>query len=208
MPFRTFELQAILEKNGFKVTVLKNKNATKKAIDDAVRDAAERRKEGGLLLLAMSGHGVQFLNSKGKEDAYFCPADVDKDKDETMVSLTATVSALGNRGPQSGVDRCLSGRSQKGCIGERTRGVLQAKTAVLLSCSAGQSSFETNRMYKDSPNFDAKTTEGHGVFFYHVLRAGSKGKGERRTRRGEYLESADRVPRGLQRQCEGMASGR
>ena len=166
------KLEAVLRKSGFSVvTVLTNKNATRKAIEEAVRSAAEKRKEGEVLLLAMSGHGVQFLNAKGKEDAYFCPADVDKDKDETMVSLTAAVTALGNRGPNLVLIDACRDDPKKGVSGNELRGVLQAKTAVLLSCSAGQSSFETNRMYKDRPGFNPVTTEGHGVFFYHVLRA-------------------------------------
>jgi len=168
------KLRDELEKLGFEVVLKTNQGAKKKAIDEALADLLKKREAGDLLLVALSGHGEQTTNTQGKEDAFFCPRDVEKGHSDTMVSLTEMVKTMGSKGVNLLlVDACRNdpGKGAKGIQGDELEGKLQKNTAVLFSCSAGQESFETTRMYGET------SREGHGVFFYHVLeglRGGAK----------------------------------
>jgi formylglycine-generating enzyme len=160
------ELAAELKKQGFRTKVLKNNDATKSGIEAALKDLAESRQKGQMLLVALSGHGTQSIGTDGKEDAYFCPSDTDKARGTNLLSLSELMQAMGSRGTNLLlVDACRNDpkRGFKNIEGNELNGKLPAQTAVLFSCGAGQSSLETNLMY------GAASEKGHGVFFYHVL---------------------------------------
>jgi len=158
-----------LTRAGFKVTLLSNPGASKKGIEQALDRLLRERQPGQMLLVAFSGHGLQSLNLSGQQDAFFCPFGCDKSNQATLVSLSALVDRLGNKGTNLVlVDACRDD-PRKSFQGDELQGKLPARTAVLFSCSAGQASFETNRMYSQQTGFDPKSTEGHGVFMYHIL---------------------------------------
>ncbi len=159
-------LDVELRKLGFRTFVLRNGKATKKGIEAALEALVGERQKGQMLLVALSGHGVQSTGKDGKEDAYFCPADTDKAREKNLLSLSELLQAMGSGGTNLLlVDACRNDpkRGFKNFDGNELKDNLPVQTAVLFSCAAGQSSLETNRMYGE------KSEEGHGVFFYHVL---------------------------------------
>ena len=161
-----------LKRAGFEVKLLKNDAATKKGIESALADLLEKRQPGQLLLVALSGHGLQSTGADGKEDAFFCPKDTDKGRGKNLLSLSALIADMGSRGTNLlVVDACRNDpkRGARNFVGNELTNKLPARTAVLFSCTAGQVSIETNRM------FGEKSADGHGVFFYHVLE-GLRGK--------------------------------
>jgi len=192
------ELQAELKKEGFEVELLSNREATKVNVAFQLKRIQAKRGVGDLLLVAMSGHGVQQKNAKGEEDAFFCPGGCDKANVDSLISLTDFVQSLGAKGVNLLlVDACRNDprKGVKGITGNELEGRLPANTAMLFSCSAGQESFETNAM---SPNDPSK---GHGVFFFHVL----KGlRGEAKNAKGEvtWLQLVDYVTENVDDQAK------
>jgi formylglycine-generating enzyme required for sulfatase activity len=124
--------------------------------------------EGDALIVAFSGHGVQF---DGDERNFFCPADADLEdpKRQRLISLQEIYDKL--KGCPADrklllVDACRNdplsqlGKSRqtvklKSVTRPQTEPVPKGIVA-LFSCSAGQESFEWPDL-------------GHGVFFHHVL---------------------------------------
>jgi len=166
------KLKEELASRDFEVVLLTNQKATRQGIEDALQALLKKRGKGDLLLVAFSGHGMQTKDTEGKEDAFFCPSDADKAKVKTLVSLSDLVAEMGPKGVNLLlVDACRNdpGRGVKGIQGNRLKDGLPENTAVLFSCSAGQESFETTRMYGED------SRDGNGIFFYHVLE-GLRGK--------------------------------
>ena len=58
----------LLQKSGYTVVLLQGKQATQKAIEDALDKAKGEGTSEGVVLIGMFGHGVQYEN-----DAYYCP---------------------------------------------------------------------------------------------------------------------------------------
>jgi hypothetical protein len=143
-------MQAKLKETNFKVQLLRNQEATKARIESELAKLKSNRAVGELVLVAMSGHGVQTRNSKGQEDAFYCPFGCDKSEIDSMFSLTQLVEGLGSKGVNLVlVDACRNDprKGFRGIQGNELQDRLPANTAVFFSCSAGQQSFETNRMY-------------------------------------------------------------
>jgi len=160
-------LRERLAKAGFEVELLPNATATKLNIESALAKIKANRKVGDLTLVALSGHGVQMPNAEGQEDAFFCPAGCEKREIDSLMSLTKLVDSLGGKGVNLVlVDACRDDprKGFRGIQGNELQGRLPANTAVFFSCSAGQQSYETNRMFPNDPSL------GHGVFFFHVLK--------------------------------------
>jgi formylglycine-generating enzyme required for sulfatase activity len=119
------------------------------------------------VLVALSGHGVQ-LEVKGNAEGFFCPSDAKPKDPTTMVGLTQLFEDLKDSGAGVKlllVDACRNEIGSKGAKALDTDAIPRPPKgfAALLSCSAGQKSYETDKLGK-----------GHGVFFYHVLK-GLKG---------------------------------
>ena len=161
-------LREELEKSGFEVeAALLDQEATKANIDAALKRLKARRKVGDVVLIAMSGHGVQTRNQAARRTR-FLPCGLRAERDGHDGEPDGDAARAGQQGCEPGPGRCLPRRpaqGAKGIQGNELKDRLPANTAVLFSCSAGQSSFETNRMNARN------ATVGHGVFFYHVLQA-------------------------------------
>lgn len=131
-----------------------------------------------LLLVALSGHGVQYrlkIDGKEKDEGFFCPADARpirtddiKDLTKTMLGLSEVFRELDDSGAGAKlllVDACrnepTSGRNLKTDALPRP----PSGTAALFSCKSGERAFETRKLGK----------AGHGVFFHYVLE-GLKGQ--------------------------------
>ena len=174
------ELAVLLKKQNYDVRVLKGSSsgtsrATKANIDAAVNAVLSGRNERDVVLLAFAGHGQQMPlldrnggekrdeNGKTLEDAYFCPADAERQNATSLISLTQLMQTLDTKGGVNlvMVDACRDnpdpGRGRS-ISGNELNGRLPSNTAVLFSCSAGQEALETD-----------KAGGGHGVFFHHVL---------------------------------------
>ncbi len=128
-----------------------------------------------LVLLGLSGHGLQ---PRGSGDSFFCPADANptmSDSDQgkkqtpkfpqTLVSVGELLSLMDESGVGHKlvlVDACRNEPKSKGAkttgIDRVNLGELPGQTAVLLSCSKGEFSFE-NRQFGG----------GHGAFFHQVI---------------------------------------
>ena len=87
-------LGKVLEGYGYQVVVLTEELATRKAITDGLTATAEKAKGANdLLLVALSGRGVQF---DGRDEAFFCPFDARlfKEKADTMVSMKCVFDGM------------------------------------------------------------------------------------------------------------------
>lgn len=119
------------------------------------------------VLLAFSGHGIQFV---GDKEAYFCAADARLADRETLVSLGAVYRALAaceattkvllvdacRNDPQSNVSKA-AGEVELEPVGRRGAPVAPpGGIAALFSCSAGEKSYEVPELK-------------HGVFFHYVV---------------------------------------
>jgi hypothetical protein len=121
-----------------------------------------------IVLVGLAGHGQQ-VSVNGKEDAFFCPVDAEKNAPETLVSLTGLMEKLDRKGGTNLVlvDACRDDPSRGGVrsiAGNELQGRLPANTAVLFSCAARQQALETEQ-----------AGGGHGIFFHFVLE-GLRGK--------------------------------
>jgi formylglycine-generating enzyme required for sulfatase activity len=119
------------------------------------------------VLVALSGHGVQF---QGEKDVYFCPADARLKDRDTLLSLDTVYKALEScqaaskvllvdacrNDPQSNLGKA-AGEVQLEPVGRRAQPAAPpGGIAALFSCAAGQKSFEI-------PDLE------HGVFFHFVI---------------------------------------
>jgi uncharacterized caspase-like protein len=132
----------------------------------AVEKLLAGRGSDDLVLIALSGHGVQSkVKGKEREDNYFCPADAQLNDAATLLSLSGLLRDLDDCGAGVKlllVDACRNdprlGRSvDADSLPKPPRG-----TAALFSCKSGERAFESPKLR-------------HGVFFHHVLE-GLKGK--------------------------------
>jgi formylglycine-generating enzyme required for sulfatase activity len=166
---------ALLKKHGYSVQLLTDetqRKPTRANIEAALGDLFGKynrelkRTEpgkfapGDSVLIGLAGHGVQYGPS-----AYFCPRDALLGLDQTgsLVALDRIYEALDNapRGVKFLlVDACRNDAT-RGIRGGDPTAVLQPPTGVgvLLSCSAKEVAYEHESL-----------DQGHGVFFYHVLK--------------------------------------
>jgi C-terminal peptidase prc len=171
------DLAAVLKEQGYRpenVVVMTQRHGAEDSrfLPDAARIRKELR---GLLrgrgptdtvLVALSGHGVQF---RGEAENFFCPADAKLSQPETLVSLAEVYRDL--QASRAGfkfllVDACRndpqSDRSKSKdevALESVTRPQQKAPpggVAALFSCSAGEKSWED-------------PTLRHGVFFHFVI---------------------------------------
>lgn len=125
------------------------------------------RREGDSVVIALSGHGVQF---QGKDEHFFCPADARLADRSTLISITDLYRDLEKCGAGFKlmfVDACRND-PQSDNSKARAEVDLESVTrpqrqkppgglAVLFSCSQGQKSFESSQLKQ-------------GVFFHYVLK--------------------------------------
>lgn len=125
------------------------------------------RKEGDSVLIALSGHGVQF---RGKDEAFFCPADAKLSDRSTLISLNDLYKDLEKCGAGFKlmiVDAC---RNDPQSDNSKARSEIDLESvtrpqvkrppggvAALFSCSEGEKSFESGQFRQ-------------GVFFHYVLK--------------------------------------
>ena len=184
------EFAKVLEKSGFKadkMVVMTDKSEQRRYLSEAEKIRAEFElllagiKEGDTLVVAFSGHGVQF---EGDPKNYFCPVDADLEdpKHGKLIALSEIYERLKEcpaekrlllvdacrKEPLSPVKKARQTVSLKSVTRPQTEAVPKGVVAVF-SCSAGQESYEWP---------DLK----HGVFFYHVLEAwnGAADSGDRK----------------------------
>jgi uncharacterized caspase-like protein len=126
------------------------------------------------VIVAFSGHGVQF---KGAKQSYYCPADAKLDQKESLVAFEEIYNQLKDcsatrklflvdacqNDPLSAISRSRQSVDLESVTRPQTEAVPEGIIA-LFSCKAGQKSFELPEL-------------NHGVFFYHLLE-GWKGKGD------------------------------
>ena len=129
------------------------------------------RKPGDRIILAFSGHGIQL----GKV-AYFCPADTDPRKPETLISFAAIYELL--KLCPAEVKLLITDACRTNPSNPKRRDIIpglesvtrpQAITppggiAALFACAPGQAAFEDKRLGTGKP-------PGHGVFFHFLIEA-------------------------------------
>ena len=177
------DLAAVLKDGGYKrVMLLTQAEAAARGDNDLMPTARnvrrqltailDDRKPGDSVLVAFSGHGVQFRDQK---DSYFCPMDAELDDLKTLISLGEVYQGL--ESCSAGVKVLLVDACRNDPQAEASKAVEKVKlesvtrpqaerppggVAALFSCSEGQKSFESEKL-------------GHGVFFHFVIE-GLKGK--------------------------------
>jgi formylglycine-generating enzyme required for sulfatase activity len=181
------ELGQTLRDGGFEVVVLTGSaegkdRATRQNVEgrlaellDGGGDETKKIRKGDLVLVALSGHGLQMevadpsAPDGKREDAFFCPVDAIRTKPATLESLSRVLDE--ELAPYGGrnlllVDACREIADPNKGKGIEGRDIaLKGETAVLFSCGRGEKSWESR---------DLK----HGVFTYAVLK-GLKGDAER-----------------------------
>jgi hypothetical protein len=175
------ELADVLKKAEYQVTLLTDAAGkkdeklapTKANIEKRLHEVVRRCQRGDTLLLAFTGHGLQFGAQK---DAYYCPVDARPLETETdsLVSISKIYSEL--EASFAGVKIVLVDACRNDPTPGRGRG-LDADSApsppkgvgVLFSCSAGQRAFEHDSLK-------------HGVFFHYVLEGLKKEAADRQGR--------------------------
>jgi formylglycine-generating enzyme required for sulfatase activity len=208
--------KALFETSGYEVEVLTGEKATLEAIRAGLKRLAKKGSSDGVVVVGLSGHGVQ---PDGGPEAYYCPFDtamrlamrdgkpvlkdgkpVTEADPETMLPLTEVLTALKLSPAGSRLmiaDCCRNDKaSGKGVGTGLTLGDLPDKTAVLLACSRGQQAYE-----------DQAWGGGHGAFFHFALE-GMKTQADNEgrvlgSRLAEYLE--DVVPAEVARVKKGGA---
>jgi hypothetical protein len=175
-------LAEILKKQGYRRVVVMTATdgannperlPTAQNIRDQLTSLLEDRKKDDLVLVAFSGHGVQF---KGERAHYFCPMDARLGDKQTLVSLSEVYDQL--KACPAGrklmfVDACRDDPEAPGSkfvarIEREARPQeenVPASVAAVFSCSRGQYSYESEELKR-------------GVFF-HFLIEGLKGKAAR-----------------------------
>jgi formylglycine-generating enzyme required for sulfatase activity len=176
------DLADILLKNNYQVKVLTytagnedfNLMPTAQNIRTHLKAIMDGRKEGDTILLAFSGHGIQF---KADRQHYFCPSDTRLGDPKTLISLTDLYKDLEKC--QAGTKLLLIDACRDDPEAELAKfGVSPLKdnrpqtvrppggVAALFSCSEGQQSYESDEVK-------------HGVFFHFIIE-GLKGKAANR----------------------------
>lgn len=164
------EMSKQLKSFGFDVTLILGKDATKTKLDTTINKLVAPLSKEDLILVMLTGHGVQRTGG----DAYYCPYDANAGDDATLFSLSKLLNTT--LAPNVGtklllIDACRNdpdpGRGRSGGI-QGKRITLPEDTAVMFSCKSGQQSFENDEIK-------------HGVFTYCVLQSlneGAKNGGE------------------------------
>ena len=170
------DLAQVLRDAGYKTVVLMTQSEAAAARSDDLEPNADNvrrqlktmlddRKPGDTVLVAFSGHGVQF---KGQDDHYFCPADAHLTDKSTLVSLSEVYRALQGCKAQMKllvVDACRSDpqADNKGVEKVDLESVTRPQAekppggvAALFSCSEGQFAYESDELK-------------HGVFFHYLI---------------------------------------
>ena len=155
-------LAKVLEAGGFEVTQLKNKDATKKAVEEKVAGlatGARAVREGDVVLIALCTHGFIIEN-----EGYVAATDTTAAKTTSMVSLKALLNAAARSKAATVVlvDACRGDPNRGGAKLppplEGLRLTPPDRTAVLFSCDRGQLAYQPQEL-------------GHGLFTYAVLKA-------------------------------------
>lgn len=166
----------------------------KRAADDAPTAANIRkevgkliagRKRGELVLLALSGHGIQLAvrdpagQERDRSYGYFCPADADLVRPDfatgrhaRLVLLAELFEELGGCGAGSKLvlmDACRNEMKVRSRSLKVSRELVPEGVDALFSCKTGEVAYESEKL-------------GHGIFFHYVLQGL---KGEAANRRGE-----------------------
>ena len=199
------DLAQILRDAGYKRVVLMTQTEAAAKGDNELLPESDRirrqlkailddRKPGDTVLVAFSGHGVQFRNDAA---SYFCPMDTRLDDAKTLVSLAEVYQAL--QACEAGtkvllVDACrndpeaaLAKAVERIKLESVTRPQAERPpggVAALFSCSEGQKSYESEKL-------------GHGVFFHYIiegLRGGAANKKGEVTLQGLTAYVTDEVP--------------
>jgi formylglycine-generating enzyme required for sulfatase activity len=165
-------LSAALRDLGFSVLTMTSKSpiAFRPTTADKILEQAQRRLEdrdpGDTVILALSGHGVQFT---GEAESFFCPGEARLRRRESLVPMGRLLAEIGN---------CKAGRKLllvDACREELTpeaagkSGVVielepampfrekpPAGTVAILSCRAREKSYELPKL-------------GHSVFTHHIV---------------------------------------
>ncbi len=165
------DLASVLKAAQYHVTLLTNKaelKPTKANIEKQLRALLQKCKKGDTVLVALSGHGLQF---EGEADAFFCPSDARpfKTATDTLVSIGKMYDEIDKSFATMKVLLVDACRDDPGAARGASRGVNSASApppphglAALFSCGAGEQAFESTKLK-------------HGVFFYHVIQ-GLKGE--------------------------------
>jgi formylglycine-generating enzyme required for sulfatase activity len=170
-----------LERLGFKTTTMTSESVsarlrptTPKKITDVIEAMGRSCAKDDTLVIALSGHGVQFSDEEllptGVRETYFCPSDANLGDKSTLLKISSIVDAMNQTKASRKlllVDACqenvLSSQGQKkggkvidlGSVHESRRTV-PGGIAILFSCSDKQFSWEHPPL-------------GHSVFTYHVI---------------------------------------
>ncbi len=170
-----------LERLGFKTTTMTSESesarlrpTTPKKITDVIQAMGRSCAKDDTLVIALSGHGVQFSDEEllptGVRETYFCPSDANLGDKSTLLKISSIVDAMNQTKASRKlllVDACqenvLSSQGQKkggrvidlGSVHESRRTV-PGGIAILFSCSDKQFSWEHPPL-------------GHSVFTYHVI---------------------------------------
>ena len=176
---REIGFQNIIEMTHKAAADIQDYRPTAMNIRAAVKTIQENAGPQDTILIAFSGHGVQF---EGEAENYFCPIDADLqpklDKDRTsLISLSKLYGQLADCKVKHKIliaDACRNDpiRSAKGggkvirveSVGKRKRPILPSGIAAFFSCSATEQSYE----YKEYH---------HSLFFHHLIE-GLRGKGD------------------------------
>jgi uncharacterized caspase-like protein len=170
-----------LERLGFKTTTMTSESessrlrpTTPTKITDVIEAVGRSCAKDDTLVIALSGHGVQFSDEEllptGVRETYFCPSDASLGDKSTLLRISSIVDAMNQTKASRKlllVDACqenvLSSQGQKkggkvidlGSVHESRRTV-PGGIAILFSCSDKQFSWEHPPL-------------GHSVFTYHVI---------------------------------------
>ncbi|MCE2801495.1 MAG: SUMF1/EgtB/PvdO family nonheme iron enzyme [Planctomycetaceae bacterium] len=170
-----------LERLGFKTTTMTSESVsarlrptTPKKITDVIEAMGRSCAKDDTLVIALSGHGVQFSDEEllptGVRETYFCPSDANLGDKSTLLKISSIVDAMNQTKASRKlllVDACqenvLSSKGQKkggrvidlGSVHE-TRRTVPGGIAILFSCSDKQFSWEHPPL-------------GNSVFTYHVI---------------------------------------
>jgi formylglycine-generating enzyme required for sulfatase activity len=130
-----------------------------------------RPQRGDHVLVAFSGHGVEYPDAKNRQEkiAYFCPADVEK-KDRQLTNLVSLAGVFGQLKASDAdvkllvVDACREVRGDKGDADEFAPPRPPKGIAAFYSCGPSQKSFEY-----DPDEVKAGKQPAHGLFMYRFL---------------------------------------
>jgi formylglycine-generating enzyme required for sulfatase activity len=198
------DLADVLRGAGYEVTVLTGSakdgalRPTRANIERQVRDVLRKCQAGDTVLLAFTGHGIQF---EGKDDCFFCPVDARPFKDETgtLVSLGQVYAELDRSFAGMKVllvDACRddpdAARGARGVNADSAPRPPQG-VAALFSCRAGERAFESEKV-------------GHGVFFHYVLE-GLRGKAKDADEEVTFAGLAAYVEKQVPRAVPGLVGG-